>query len=163
MAMSILSSATTSADLSKIGQDTSGFPESQRLYDLPILGKDWAVQSAGAKGRNAPTAVISGSISYNEHNWDDVDMTISGVRQMLRQQEDVSLVERLFAPSIESAIQRVMGRYKIREWAPKWEHNANGSRVGLDWTLTLVELPPAAPTSPPDDDDGIDPNNLPEA
>ena len=124
-----------------IGQEKSSPGQSQRVYDLPILRKNWVVQSAGKEGRGTPTLTISGGTGYYEQNWGRVDGVVSAIEQMMRDDEDVALSERLYAPSSGSASTRVIGKYKIRAWSPEWQHSPNGSRVALDWSLNLLELP----------------------
>ena len=138
--MTVLTGSGT-ADLSIVGQEKSAPGQTQRVYDLPILRKNWAVQSAGKKGRGAPTLTISGGTGYYEHNWSRVDGVVEAIEKMMRADEDVTLSERLYSPSSGSASTRVIGKYKIRAWSPEWEHSPNGSRVALDWSLNLLELP----------------------
>ena len=138
--MTVLTGSGT-ADLSIVGQEKSAPGQTQRVYDLPILRKNWAVQSAGKKGRGAPTLTISGGTGYYEHNWSRVDGVVEAIEKMMRDDEDVTLSERLYSPSSGSASTRVIGKYKIRAWSPEWEHSPNGSRVALDWSLNLLELP----------------------
>ena len=138
--MTVLTGSGT-ADLSIVGQEKSAPGQTQRVYDLPILRKNWAVQSAGKKGRGAPTLTISGGTGYYEHNWSRVDGVVEAIEKMMRADEDVTLSERLYSPSSGSASTRVIGKYKIRAWSPEWEHSPNGSRVALDWSINLLELP----------------------
>ena len=138
--MTVLTGSGT-ADLSIVGQEKSAPGQTQRVYDLPILRKNWAVQSAGKEGRGAPTLTISGGTGYYEHNWSRVDGVVEAIEKMMRDDEDVTLSERLYSPSSGSASTRVIGKYKIRAWSPEWEHSPNGSRVALDWSLNLLELP----------------------
>ena len=143
--MSVLTGSGT-ADLSIIGQEKSAPGQSQRLYDLPILRKHWVVQSAGETGKDmgraTPTMTISGGTGYYESNWSRVDQVVSAIEKMMRENEVATLSERLYSPTSGSASTRVIGKYKIRAWSPEWEHSPNGSRVALDWSLNLLELPP---------------------
>ena len=104
--MSVLNGSAT-ADLSVIGQEKSSPGQSQRVYDLPILRKNWVVQSAGKKGRGAPTLTISGGTGYYEHNWSRVDGVVEAIEKMMRDDEDATLSERLYSPSSGSASTRV--------------------------------------------------------
>ena len=143
--MSVLTGSAT-ADLSIIGQEKSAPGQSQRIYDLPILRKHWVVQSAGEEGedmgRATPSMTISGSTGYYESNWSRVDQVIAAIEKMMRENEEIALSERLYSPTSGTASTRVIGRYKIRAWSPEWEHAPNGSRMALDWSLNLLELPP---------------------